>query len=92
MGNNKFSEMTKEELIKNQKTLTGVAYGLGVMLFLCFAANIFLVFKKGFSALTVIPIALVPVLILNISSLKAIKKELESRNNVDENSSKSHEG
>jgi tetrahydromethanopterin S-methyltransferase subunit E len=81
MGNNKFSEMSKEELIKNQKTLTGVAYGLGIVLFLAFVVNIFLVFKKGFSALTVVPIALLPVLILNISNLKEIKKELESRDN-----------
>lgn len=79
MKNNKFSEMTTEELIKNQKTLKLVNTIFAVVLFMLFALNIFIVFMKGFSAMNVVPIALLPILFLNINNLKEIKRELESR-------------
>ncbi|CAM3620029.1 redox-active disulfide protein 2 [Flavobacterium chungbukense] len=71
--------MSTEELIKNQKTLKTVNTIFAVVLFMLFALNIFIVFNKGFSAMNVVPIALLPILFLNISNLKEIKKELESR-------------
>ncbi|KAF2511893.1 redox-active disulfide protein 2 [Flavobacterium foetidum] len=75
----KFNEMTSEELIKTHKTLKTVTYLFGVILFVLFVLNIFLVANKGFSASNIIPIALLPIFILNMNTLKEIKKELESR-------------
>lgn len=75
----KFTEMTVEELIKTQKSFKTVTYIFGVVLLFLFGLNIFLVANKGFSASNVIPIALLPVFILNMNTLKEIKKELESR-------------
>lgn len=75
----KFNEMTSEELIKTQKSLKTVTYIFGVVLLLLFGINIFLVANKGFSASNVIPIALLPIFILNMNTLREIKKELESR-------------
>ncbi|PBJ11749.1 redox-active disulfide protein 2 [Flavobacterium sp. ACN6] len=74
-----FSEMSNEELIKTQKSLKTVTYLFGVVLLLLFGLNIFLVANKGFSASNVIPIALLPIFILNMNTLKEMKKELESR-------------
>jgi hypothetical protein len=39
-----------------------------------------LIFKNGFSALTVIPIALLPILIININKWNQLKKEKTNRN------------
>ncbi|WPO80794.1 redox-active disulfide protein 2 [Flavobacterium sp. KACC 22761] len=79
MKNNKFSEMSTEELIKNHKTLKTVNTIFAVVLIMLFALNIFIVCMKGFSAMNVVPIALLPILFLNANNLKEIKKELESR-------------
>ena len=75
----KFNEMTSEELIKNEKSLKAVTYIFGVALVLLFVHNIYLAINKGFSAANVIPLALLPIFILNMNTLKEIKKELESR-------------
>lgn len=74
-----FSEMTNDELVKTQASLKTVTYIFGAVLLLLFGLNIFLVANKGFSASNVIPIALLPIFILNMNTLKEIKKELESR-------------
>ncbi|BDU24809.1 MULTISPECIES: hypothetical protein [unclassified Flavobacterium] len=74
-----FNEMTSEELVKTQKSLKTVTYLFGVVLLFLFGLNIFLVANKGFSASNVIPIALLPIFILNMNTLKEIKKELEAR-------------
>lgn len=79
MKKKKFSEMTVEELIKTQKSFKTVTYLFGVVLLLLFGLNIFLVANKGFSASNVIPIALLPIFILNMNTLKEIKRELETR-------------
>ena len=79
MKNTKFSEMTTEELIKNQKTLKTVNTIFAVVLLMLFALNVYIVLRKGFSAMNVVPIALLPILFLNLNNLKEIKKELDSR-------------
>ena len=50
-----------------------------VLLFL-FCMTLFLSVTKGFTPLLVVPIALLPILILNFNTLNEIKKELTSRN------------
>jgi len=79
MKNTKFSEMTTEELIKNQKTLKTVNTIFAVVLLMLFSLNVYIVLRKGFSAMNVVPVALLPILFLNINNLKEIKRELESR-------------
>jgi hypothetical protein len=81
MSKKKFSEMTTEELLKSEKSLKGVTYGFAVVLTFLFIINIYIALHKGFSATQVIPLALVPILILNLNTLKEIKKELKSRGN-----------
>ncbi len=81
MKETKFSEMSTEELLKSQKTSKIATYTFAVLLLLLVVVNIFLVFKKGFSASQVVPIALLPILFLNFKTLNDIKKELQSREN-----------
>ncbi|MFW0738579.1 MULTISPECIES: redox-active disulfide protein 2 [unclassified Flavobacterium] len=79
MSTKKFSEMTTEELLKSQKMSKTATYSFAVILLLLCIVNIYLVFKKGFSASQVVPIALLPLLVLNFKTLKDIKEELKSR-------------
>lgn len=81
MKSNKFNEMSTEELLKNEKSLKTVTYIFAVILTFLFIINIYIALHKGFSATQVIPLALLPILILNLNTLKEIKKELKSRGN-----------
>ncbi|GAA4151772.1 hypothetical protein GCM10022217_05890 [Chryseobacterium ginsenosidimutans] len=74
------SEYTNEELINNEKKIKVLTIMLMAAIVLLFLSTIFLTFKKGFSALTVIPIALLPILIININNWNKIKKEKADRN------------
>ncbi|WP_316772763.1 redox-active disulfide protein 2 [Pedobacter frigiditerrae] len=80
MSKKNLSQLSDEELLKNEKIVKTVTGMLAGAIFVLFVINIFLAFKKGFSSLSVIPIALLPIALLNINSLKEIKKEIKSRN------------
>ena len=80
MNNRNPADLSNEELIrdeKNIKTLTLIFMGVLLVLF---ASTIFLTFKSGFSAMSVIPIALLHILSMNINNWNALKKEIKSRN------------
>ncbi|MFS4428461.1 redox-active disulfide protein 2 [Chryseobacterium sp. GVT01B] len=80
MKNKSISEYTNEELISNEKKIKIITIMLGIAILLLFLSNIVLTFKRGFSAMSVIPIALVPILILNINNWNQLKKEKANRN------------
>ncbi|TCC86640.1 redox-active disulfide protein 2 [Pedobacter frigiditerrae] len=79
MSKKGLSELSNEELLKNEKTLKTITSMLAGAIFLLFVVNIFLAFKKGFSALSAVPIALLPIVIINFNSLKEMKKEIKAR-------------
>lgn len=82
MKGNKLQEMSTEALLKQKKTigaLTGML--VGALLVLLIVA-IILSFEQGFTPLVIIPFALLPIVLLNLNSLKEIKKVLNSRNEV----------
>jgi len=80
MKNKSISEYTNEELISNEKKIKIITIMLGIAILLLFLSNIVLTFKRGFNAMSVIPIALVPILILNINNWNQLKKEKANRN------------
>ena len=80
MSENKFAEMSNEQLQKSEKVAKASAYTLILMLVLLFALSMYLTFKKGFTPLTVIPICLLPIVILNLGNIKKMQEELKSRN------------
>ncbi|TDG35203.1 redox-active disulfide protein 2 [Pedobacter changchengzhani] len=79
MQSNKFKEMSNEDLVKAKKSLRSITYALGIMLVVLIILNIFLLFKKGFSPMIFVPVALLPIVIINISSIKKMKAELKLR-------------
>ncbi|MET4081640.1 hypothetical protein ABIB40_001589 [Pedobacter sp. UYP30] len=79
MPTDKLSQMSHEELLKYQQSIKSVTYIFAGVLLLLFCLNTYNTIKKGFTALSVLPIALLPILIINFSTLSKIKKELASR-------------
>ncbi|MGY3055349.1 putative membrane protein [Pedobacter sp. UYEF25] len=80
MPTDKLSQMSNEELLKYQQSIKSVTYIFAVVLFFLFCLNTYNTFHKGFNALSVLPIALLPILIINFSTLRKIKEEILNRN------------
>jgi len=79
MTNKKPAEQSNEELLKNEKTIKGLTLAFAVVLIVLFVTIIFLTIKKGFSALSVVPIALLPILIIGLNNWNELKKEIKLR-------------
>jgi hypothetical protein len=80
MSQKPLSELSNEELIKNEKKLKTVTGMLTGAIFVLFVINIVMAFTKGFSATSVVPIAFLPILIINFKTLKETKAEIKARN------------
>lgn len=74
------TEYTNEELISNEKKMKILTIMLMVAILILFFSSFYLTIKKGFNALSVIPIALLPILIMNINNWNKLKKEKSDRN------------
>ncbi|RZL32182.1 MAG: redox-active disulfide protein 2 [Pedobacter sp.] len=75
----KLEDLSNEELLKREKMISAVTYTLAGMLLVLFALAMFLSFTKGFSALSVVPIALMPIVLINLGNIKKIKAERKLR-------------
>ncbi len=76
---NQFSQKSATELQQQAKTTKLVTGMLAGMLAVLLVMAILLSIKKGFSTLVVVPFGLLPIVLINVNSLKQIKKELKSR-------------
>ncbi len=74
-----YSQLSMEELTKREKTAKTATIVLGVILALQFLIGLFLTFKQGFSVFTILPITFLPILIINLSTIKKIREEINSR-------------
>ncbi len=73
------SKLTIEELLKQEKTAKIVSAFLLGTIIIQFTVGVFLTFKQGFNVFTILPIAFVPILIVNKTNLKKIRTEIDSR-------------
>ncbi|CAH0995998.1 hypothetical protein EMA8858_02126 [Emticicia aquatica] len=80
MSENPYSKMSLEELNTKVKTLKSVTSIFSGILFVLVFAVVFLGIRKGFSAISIVPVALIPILIINLGTLKKIQDEIKSRN------------
>lgn len=74
------SELSQEELLKKEKTLKAASTVLGGMLVVLAAASVYLTYLQGFSVFTALPVAFLPMFIINLGNLKKIQAEITSRN------------
>ena len=79
MKENPYAKMSDETLKKNTKAGTFVTGLLGGALFVLFCINIYNYTQTDFTPLFIVPIALLPILILNITNIKKMKAELKLR-------------
>ena len=82
MKGQKFSEMSSEALLKQAKTIKVVTGMLAGMLLTLLVIGISMAFRQGFNTFIIIPFGLLPIVFLNLNSLKEIKKELDTRKDV----------
>ncbi|MDH6252802.1 1,4-dihydroxy-2-naphthoate octaprenyltransferase [Chryseobacterium sp. H1D6B] len=80
MKNEKLAELTDEQLIKSEKQIKGLILVFTGVLIVLLVSIIFLTSKKGFSALTAVPMALIPILVINLNNWNELRKEKKARN------------
>lgn len=73
------AEMSTEVLKKNYKSMKTVIIILSVFMVIMVGSGIYITLSKGFGAVSVLPLAFLPLFILNIVNLKKIKNELITR-------------
>lgn len=79
-ASNVVTDLTTEELIKQKKTLTGAAFGLGILMLAACLILFYLVLKsRNYMVMFVIPVAILS-LLPSFMRLGQINAELKSRN------------
>ncbi|MBF6640905.1 hypothetical protein IVB69_05395 [Flavobacterium sp. J49] len=74
------STLTTEELEKRAKNTKTASVMLAVIIAIQFGIGLFLTVSKGFNVFTFIPLAFLPMLIVNFTNIKKIKEEIAKRN------------
>lgn len=80
MKDKKFANISTEELQKKQKTIKLITGMLAGSLSILFFLTLYITITKEFTSLMIIPIALLPILLLNLNNISEINKVLKSRN------------
>jgi len=75
----KLSELSIEQLEKRAKTTKISTGGLSGILLMQLAAGIYLTIKQGFNVFIILPLAFLPLVLVNITTLKKIKEEIATR-------------
>ena len=78
--NKKLSEMSNEDLVKNEKKIKALAFTYAGILLIVFVVIISSIIKRGYTPLIITPIALLPILVVFLKNWSEMKKELKSRN------------
>ncbi len=73
------SSLTVEELKKRAKTAKTATTLLAVIIGIQFAVGVYLTFRKGFNVFTIVPVAFLPLLIVNFTTIKKINEEIAKR-------------
>jgi hypothetical protein len=71
--------MPDEKLLKTETTVRAVVYMLVAAIVILLANAMYTIATRGFSALNVIPVAFLPIVILNVVNLKELQKEIKAR-------------
>ncbi|PWN62901.1 hypothetical protein [Chryseobacterium viscerum] len=76
---NKLSELSIEELTKEEKKRSAAHISFCIILGLLLAACIYVTIKKGFNGITPLPLAFFPLYLIIRKSWQDARKELQSR-------------
>ena len=73
------SEMTMEQLLKNEKTAKTLVIIQISMIVIMAVVGVIITMKKGFGVFTIFPVVFIGTLLPMIVSLSALRKEIRSR-------------
>lgn len=73
------TELTNDELIKQEKTMKGLTLTFAGILIVLFGVTLFSMFKKGFSSTVITPVIFLPLLVINLKNWKDLKEEKKAR-------------
>lgn len=79
MRNEPFDSLTSEQIEERINIRLGINYGLGIMFLLIVLAASFVVIVQGkivMVSLFVIPVALLPILMINVKQVRLLRTEL----------------
>ena len=79
MAAKKPHEMTDDELYKQERALKVAVNTMAVACVLMAISSIIVSLRKGFNAITVLPLSFLPLLVINVNSLKEVRKEKQVR-------------
>jgi hypothetical protein len=79
MAEKDLTKLSLEELEKQLNTTKIASSALGALLIIMTLSGVYLTYLKGFSVFTVLAIGFLPLLIININSIKKLKAEIASR-------------
>lgn len=79
MKENPYAKMTLDELNAKAKSLKSMTSIFSSLLLVMTFVGVFLSIRQGFSVFSVLPVAFLPLLVININSIKKIKEEIQSR-------------
>jgi hypothetical protein len=79
MQNQDYNGLTTKDLIKKKNALSTIAGALTGALIVLLVISILTTIKKGFTPLVIVPLALLPILIINYNQISTINKELKNR-------------
>ncbi len=79
MQQNPLAALTKEQLISRAKMAKFTVIFMGVCVLMMLGSGVYITIQRGFSIFLLIPIAFMPLMLLNVTNYKRIKKELSSR-------------
>ncbi len=79
MKDDSLSKLSLDELKAREKSLRLVSSMFIGCIVIMALAGVFLTVQKGFNTFTVLPVAFLPLMIVNMSNLKKIKDEIAGR-------------
>ncbi|RZK78981.1 MAG: hypothetical protein EOO92_10140 [Pedobacter sp.] len=79
MNKEYISQMSLEELNKRAKWLGITTLCIAVCVIIMAVSGVYTTIKQGFSMFTVLPAIFLPMLIMQMSSLRNVKAEIETR-------------
>ncbi|SFQ22962.1 hypothetical protein SAMN05444144_10267 [Flavobacterium akiainvivens] len=71
--------MPDAKLLNLEKTVKAVLYMFAAAIVIMLITTIYTSVTRGFSAVSVLPVAFLPILLLNVNNLNEIKKEIKAR-------------
>lgn len=80
MKNPKLSDLSIDELTKEEKKRSAAHIAFCIIMGMLVGASIYVTVKKGFSAITTLPLAFMPLYLIIMISWQNARKEIKSRN------------